>query len=490
MRAVRLALCMCAFPAGAQPVQHRLYAVYGDGPSVLTVYDLDNGFAQLGQPVSIATAKTTNSAGIVVRGVVADAAAGMLYVSHGCPNDLSVPVCPATLCCTGGAYLAKYDFVHNTLVWDRSYNFGVDAFSITPDGKTIYLAGGEGSTSALWHVINTASGSAGVSISAGTGPHNTLVGNDGSRVYLGSVASGLLAIASTATNAVVKNVGPTLNTSVRPFTVDSAQAFTFTESNGLTGFQVGDTATGNILFTASPPVTSYPACSSTTRACSHGISLSPDDREIYLGVRGNPGNPNDYIHVFDVTGLPGTAPKYLTTLVLPDGGFNSDSWVTHTRDGRYVFAGGNGAVIDTASRSFVGWLPALWLTNKYTEIDFQNGVPVFAPLSMSGVGYGATDAGSGHDAGSTGSDAGRADAGAPDAGQSADAGVTNADSGFDAGIHDGGQIDAGTDAGETSTDAGTVTGTGCSSAPAFGPGLPILLALLVLTARRRRDRES
>ena len=57
----------------------------------------------------------------------------------------------------------------------------------------------------------------------------------------------------------------------------------------------------------------------------------------------------------------------------------------HSRDGRFVYGGDAGDVIDTATRKSVAYLAPLANTRKCLEIDWANGRPVFA-TSRFGVG--------------------------------------------------------------------------------------------------------
>src|SRR5260370_17525741 len=63
-----------------------------------------------------------------------------------------------------------------------------------------------------------------------------------------------------------------------------------------------------------------------------------------------------------------------------------DGWIQHSKDGRFVYVGDSGDVIDTATRKSVITLPTLSNTRKMLEIDWQNGVPIFT-TSRSGLGY-------------------------------------------------------------------------------------------------------
>src|SRR4029077_1149790 len=126
-------------------------------------------------------------------------------------------------------------------------------------------------------------------------------------------------------------------------------------------------------------------------APSHGISLSPDEKQVYVV---------DAIHkqvqVYDVSGVAqGVAPVHLAAI--PVSGWSGrespcaydcgrDGWLQHSLDGRFVFVGDSGEVIETASRRVLMVLPTLANTRKSLEIDWSGGVPV-ATSGRNGVGY-------------------------------------------------------------------------------------------------------
>src|SRR6516225_9227532 len=156
VRIVSLALALLplatASPAHAGQLHHYEY-VFPD--SSIDVYDMDHGGA-LVKHVSVPT-----SAG--VRGTVASAVTGMLYISYGSDRR-------------SGGSLLKYNLMTDEVVWVKRYSFGVDSLSISPDGNTIYMPTGELASGGIWKVIDAKSGNVTGSIdSEGTGPHNTIV---------------------------------------------------------------------------------------------------------------------------------------------------------------------------------------------------------------------------------------------------------------------------------------------------------------------------
>ena len=270
----------------ASGTNHYFYT-FPDGN--MYVYDMDNNFS-LVKHVALPT--TTG-----VRGVTVDPGSGMLYVSYG-GNGVS----------NGNGGLLKYNLLNDTVVYSVQYNHGVDALAITRDGSKIYLPEGSAAMSSTsWYIVNRANGAQIGSISAGTQPHNTSVSLDGKNVYMGGVGASYLYQTSTATDTVTKKIGP-LKYGVRPFTYNGKQTFSFTTADAFIGFQVASITSGNVLYTV--PVNGY---SNTTNSNepSHGITLSPDEKEIYVI-----DSPNNYVHVFNVSGLPGNAPTQIANIPL------------------------------------------------------------------------------------------------------------------------------------------------------------------------------
>jgi DNA-binding beta-propeller fold protein YncE len=350
-------------------VQHYLYVVPDQS---IYVYDIDHGYRLVQR---IALPRLTG-----VRGVAASPATHTLYISHGDDNGPD-----------GSGSLLAYDLLSGHVLWDHSYRRGIDSMAIDSTGDRIYMPDGELSSDGIWTVIDARSGDVIGRITGGKGPHNTVVGLSGARVYLGGRDSPYLAVASTRTDRVIRRIGP-LRSGVRPFTINGAETLAFTTATGFLGFQVSSIRTGRVLYTSGfgsrfryNPATFAPS------APSHGISLSPDERELWVIDA-----PNSYIHVFDVSGLPDRPPRHVADIKLADRLVGSergcsydcarDGWLQHSLDGRFVYVGDAGDVIDTRSLRVVAYLPALRQTRKMLEIDWRGGVPV-ATSSREGLGY-------------------------------------------------------------------------------------------------------
>ncbi len=348
---------------------HHYEYVFPDGS--MYVYDID-ARQRLVQRVALPGAKG-------IRGVVASPATHMLYISYGGDGGSN-----------GTGSLLAYDLLGERVLWQRSYPTGIDSMAISPDGGRIYMPTGELDSSGVWKVLDARDGQVIASIQGGSGAHNTVMSLDGRRVYLGGREHDYLEVADTATNRIVQNIGP-LRSGVRPFTINGRQTLAFTTATGFLGFQVSSVPTGRVLYTESFPGFGWDPARFAPSAPSHGISLSPDERRLWVIDA-----PNGYVHVFDVSSLPRRAPRLLRNIRLshPMSGEESpcsydcarDGWVQHSLDGRFVYVGDSGDVIDTRSYRRVAYLDPLRNTRKMLEIDWRGGLPV-ATSSRQGLGY-------------------------------------------------------------------------------------------------------
>jgi hypothetical protein len=305
--------------------------------------------------------------GSSIHGAVASVRRAVLYVSYGSQQP------------PGGSLLA-YDLRTGRVLWQRTYRFGIDSMSISRDGRWIYMPAGELTRSGRWRIVAASDGRpTGRVIDGPAGAHNTILGPDGRYLYLGGVDHPYLEVASTATDKVVRRIGPLHSPGVRPFTINGSETLAFTTARSFLGFQVGSIVTGKVLYSVPVPGFSFEP-RTFGRTPDHGISLTPNERELYLI-----DTPNGYVHVFDVAGLPGTPPRLVANIKLQHAPPN-DGWLQASRDGRYVYVGRSGDVIDTQTHRIVDYLPPLRATADFLEIDWRHGRPV-ASTGRYGVGY-------------------------------------------------------------------------------------------------------
>jgi DNA-binding beta-propeller fold protein YncE len=350
-----IAGCLAAFAsttghprAAADPQRHLLYAAvpgirnyveYG-GIGIL-VYDMDDGHRLLRRIPTFTLAPGEQPENI--KGIAANAQTGRLYI-------------------TTIKRVAAIDLATDRIVWNRTYEGGCDRLAISPDGKILYVPSLEGPH---WHVLDAMTGDVLAKIETGSGAHNTIYGPDGSRVYLAGLKSPILSIADTRTHKVVGGVGP-FASAIRPFTINGAQTLCFVNVNGLLGFEVGDIKTGKLLHHIE--VAGFEKGPVKRHGCpSHGIALSPDEKELWLA-----DGANSRLHIFDSTSMP---PKKIASIGVRD----QPGWITFSLDGRHVYPS-TGEVIDAKTRQILTILQdekgGTVQSEKVVEVVFNANKPV------------------------------------------------------------------------------------------------------------------
>lgn len=317
----------------------RNYLQHG-GHGIL-VFDIDNGHKFVRR---IPTAGIDEKGRpINVKGICASAANGRVYVS--------------TL-----KHLICLDLVTDKLLWERTYESGCDRMSISPDGKVIYLPSLEKDH---WKVVNASDGEVIKQIVPNSGAHNTVYGISGKYVYMAGLKSPILTVAETKGHTALRTVGP-FSDRIRPFTVNGSGTLCFVNINKLLGFEVGDLKTGKMLHRVEVP--GYEKGRVKRHGCpSHGIGMTPDEKEIWLT-----DGANSSLHVFDATVMP---PKYIESIKLRD----QPGWVTFSIDGTLAYPS-TGDVIDTRTRKIIATLTDEQgrevQSEKLLEIDFRGNRPI------------------------------------------------------------------------------------------------------------------
>ncbi|HZS06463.1 MAG TPA: hypothetical protein VFD58_16610 [Blastocatellia bacterium] len=351
-----LSLCAIGLPQGSASADGKKAAkrlLYVAEPGIrnyleygghgLLVFDIDNGHRFVKR---IPTSGLDDSGKpLNVKGVCASAVTKRIYVST-------------------TKTLTSLDLVTEKILWEKPYEGGSDRMAISPDGKIIYLPSLEGDH---WHVIDAITGDVIKKIVLNSGAHNTAYGRDGKYAYLAGLRSNRLAVSDTSSHTVVKKVGP-FGSSIRPFTINGSQTLCFVNVNELLGFEVGDIVSGEKLYRVE--VEGYSKGPVKRHGCpSHGIALTPDEKEIWLA-----DGANSRIHIFDATVMP---PKQVASIALRD----QPGWITFSIDGRLAWPS-TGDVIDVATRKIITTLTdengTAVQSEKLLEIDFDGKQPVRA----------------------------------------------------------------------------------------------------------------
>jgi YVTN family beta-propeller protein len=335
-------LLFTAHAAAGGSVERRLYVVCPDGAGGrgsrgIHVFDIDNGHKHL-RRIDVPLKGT--------RGVCGSAATGRLWISHG----------DTTISCL--------DLKTDKLLWEKTYDRkdGCDRICCTPDGNKIYVPSGTWSGSPEWKVLAGNDGTELVRFRPhkSGGGHNAAVSLDGKFVFCASKNNNFLAVVDTATDRVIREVGP-VGGGIHPFSVNGSATLCFlnTGRSGV-GFEVGDLQTGKIVHQVK-----VPGLESQKRLC-HGIGLSPDEKEIWLNDQGQ-------VHIFDVTG---PEPRFVESVKLTG---SAHGWTTFSIDGRFAYPD-SGDVFDRRTHKIVANLTDQAdgtgkgiASSKMIEVHFQGG---------------------------------------------------------------------------------------------------------------------
>jgi hypothetical protein len=285
----------------------------------------------------------------------------------------------------GNGSVLAYNLVEKEVLWNRSYPNGIDSGALTLDCSKLFEPTGENAANGVWWVLNTANGEQVAKVQTpGSGPHDTVTSADGRLILLGGRNYNHLPVYNVAKGALQTQVGP-LAGGVRPLTINGADTAVFTTATGLDGFQVSSTlGSGEVLYTEN----FGGSCGFST--CSHGVSIAPDSRELAVVDAAHKA-----VQFWDVHGVTSkVAPSHLATVAVAgllgtespcayDCG--RDGWVQHSYDGRYVFVGDSGDVIDSSSHKVIAHLSRLENSRESIEVDWLAGHPV-ATTGRTGVG--------------------------------------------------------------------------------------------------------
>ncbi len=293
----------------------RNYTEYG-GVGIL-VFDIDHGYKFVRR---IPTWNVPNDDKPEnVKGIAASAKTGLVYVTE---LERTIAI----------------DAVTGKVIWDKAFQGGCDRLAISPDGKLLYIPQFEGG---IWHVVDAKTGDVISSITTDSGSHNTIYSADGRYVYLAGLRSPILSVVNATTKTVQSHVGP-FSDSIRPFTVNGKNSLAFVNVNGLLGFEVGNLKTGKKLYRVE--VEGYQPGKVKRHGCpSHGIALTPDEKELWVA-----DCANEAIHVFDATVMP---PKQKTSIKLRD----CVGWISFSMDGKTGYSS-TGEIVDVASKKIIASL--------------------------------------------------------------------------------------------------------------------------------------
>jgi DNA-binding beta-propeller fold protein YncE len=304
------------------------------------------------------------------RGIAANAVSGLLHV----------PFWGDSRAKHGGrqfGYVACFELATGRLRWVRQYEPSIDSLAVTPDGRKAYMPSGEERSDGGWIVFDADSGDELSRIDSPPGAHNTIVGPDGTRVYLASLAHDFILVADTSSDDIVMRIGPFGN-NVRPFAINGRGTLAAVNVDFLSGFEIADLGTGRVLHRVQ--VEGHPWVDPPLPATqSHGVTFSADEGEIWVVDA-----YNRMVHVFDATGLPERAPVQVASIDVADADApaSQPKWIAASRDGRLVHVS-TGHILDARTHAVVGRVAP---SRYFVEVHWENGRPAEA-YSRYGLGY-------------------------------------------------------------------------------------------------------
>ena len=206
----------------------------------------------------------------------------------------------------------------------------------TPDGRIVYIPCDD----ACWWVVDTVQGKVLTKLATGGRPHNTLCSLNGKRMYLGPKGSYHVLIADCVSHTLVGEIP--FSDAPRPIALSKDETRLYANVDTLIGFEVADIPSRKVLHRVEAEV---PADLLRTASRSHGIGLTPDEKELWMC-----DVFHDRTYVFDLTIEP---PRQVASIVMNGGGY----WICFSPDGKFCYIseriGNSVAVIDTSSRQVV-----------------------------------------------------------------------------------------------------------------------------------------
>jgi len=285
--------------------------------------------------------------------------------------------------------LAAFDLGSEKKVWENTYDGQCcERPQVAPDGSFMYVGS---DLKDYWYVVNPRTGELITKVVSPLSPnaHNLNLSADGKLAFM-SPNGKVMGIADTTRHTLLKTI--TFGDNIRPFVLNHDSSLIYANTNNLLGFEIADVATGKIIQRVEVKGFGWPDNWKSPRpriphGCpSHGIALTPDEKEIWIvdGI-------NNYIHIFDNTVTP---PRQKDSIKTTAGPY----WITVGLDGRLAYIS-SGDVIDMKTRKIVGnlkdeygrplhsekLLDMLFEGGKLTRVvnQFGNGITPEPPIRTS-----------------------------------------------------------------------------------------------------------
>ena len=233
------------------------------------------------------------------------------------------------------------------MVWDNAYDGnGFERPQVGPDGSFMYVGS---NLKDYWYVVNPTTGDLITKVYSPKSPdaHNLNLSLDGKIAFMAPNGP-IMGLADTTTNKLIKTI--TFPDHIRVFVVNHDASLIYSNLNNLLGFVIVDVKSGKIIQKVEVQGYGWPANWNVNprpriphNCPSHGIALTPDEKELWLD-----DGLNNCIHIFDNTQMP---PKEVGMIKTTAGPY----WITMGLDGKRAYIS-SGDVIDVKTHKIVGSL--------------------------------------------------------------------------------------------------------------------------------------
>src|SRR5215471_1562594 len=284
-----------------------------------------------------------------VKGVVASAATGRLYVAYRTRSGIGMIYC-----------LNLYD---DTVLWNRAIDPDIDRLAIHPTGQLLYVPTWEGRSADFINVLDASTGDFVRKVHFSSRSHDTLFplsgplfqetkAEDGSGKYLYLIDP---------VSYTISRVGPYAGI-LGPYAVDGMSRYVVNNVTGLWGMQVVELKSGRIV---TATLAEHPAGEPELL---HGIGWTPDEREVWQSSRAD----DPHIYVWSMRDP--MAPVLAERVSMKSR--HGAHWVTFDIEGHYAYVAPNKSsddateIFDAHTHKSVGLIGS---SEDMIEIDFANG---------------------------------------------------------------------------------------------------------------------
>jgi len=241
--------------------------------------------------------------------------------------------------------LGALDLASDKMIWSNAYDGKCcERPQITGNGKTILVGSAKRD---FWYVVDGKTGKLLTKIQTplSTAAHNLNFSADDRLAFMSPIGN-VMSIADLDALTVIKTI--TFGEAIRPFVLNHDASRIYANVNELLGFEVADVASRRVIERIEVPGFLWkekwngPEHRSVPHGCpSHGIALTPDEKEVWVvdGI-------NNYIHIFDITGK---TPRFADSIKLT----GAPGWITMGFDGRYAYVS-SGDIVDIKAHRIVG----------------------------------------------------------------------------------------------------------------------------------------